>query len=256
MDKQIDLVIAYYNEVSDFPIFIDYINKYNYNLKLYNKGTQLPCMNKLNTNYDVYNIKNIGQHTHTYLYHIINNYDNLSDITIFMLGSAFRDNKKEKKARWLLDNARECSGFMAQHIWLSDKNDYNFELPYYGIFNYNNNNNINSNSQRIITKMIRSDIYPLGKWIQNFLNFNITNKQFYRSNKCMFAVTKDIILKKPLIYWNNLIKQFETKLICRNLEVIHYFERAWICVFIESDKDDKYYKKILNYDKKKYGYLY
>ena len=97
MDKQIDLVIAYYNEVSDFPIFIDYINKYNYNLKLYNKGTQLPNMNKLNTNYDIYNIKNIGQHTHTYLYHIINNYDRLSDIiTIFMLGSGFRDDKKEK----------------------------------------------------------------------------------------------------------------------------------------------------------------
>lgn len=63
---------------------------------IYNKNTQL--------DHDEYNIKpsyvdvdgvklcdlpNIGRESHTYLYHIVNNYDNLADVNIFLQGRPF-----------------------------------------------------------------------------------------------------------------------------------------------------------------------
>jgi hypothetical protein len=244
-----DLVIAYYNEKDDLDIFINYANKYNYNLKLYNKGKNNPILKNINVNYEIKNLKNIGQATHTYLHHIIENYDKLNEITIFMLGSAFRRPKKSDKAYWLLNNANKCNGFMAKHIWLSDKSDFDFELPYYSIIDYNDINK----KKRIKTKMIRANKLPLGNWISKNMNFNLEEKQFYRTNKCMFAVSKKLILKKSLSYYQNLIKQLTFSK--RNLEVIHFFERAWVCVFLEPNKDKEYYEKNLCFDKEKYHYL-
>ena len=209
-----DLVIAYYNEKEYLNTFLAYANKYNYNIILYNKGNSeinAPLPHKIRK------LDNIGQATHTYLYHIIQNYDNLNDITIFMLGSAFRGDKKARKAHWILQNANSCRGFLAQHIWLSDKSDYDFELPYYDIINYNSNR-----LERVKTEMVRANIIPLGKWIESNTEFTLPNKQFYRASKCMFAVTKEVILKKPLSYYKKIIKQLETN--SRNLEVIHFFE--------------------------------
>ena len=40
----------------------------------------------------------------------------------------------------------------------------------------------------------------------------------------------------------------------RNLEVIHYFERSWLCIFVQPDMGIDYYREKLNYDKKKYGF--
>jgi len=34
-------------------------------------------------------IPNIGRETHTYLHHIVNNYDNLADVTVFLQGNPF-----------------------------------------------------------------------------------------------------------------------------------------------------------------------
>ena len=98
--------------------------------------------------------------------------------------------------------------------------------------------------------MIRPSTIPLGNWIIENTGFNLEKKQFYRTNKCMFAVSKRLILKKPLSYYQNLIKQLEFAE--RNLEVIHFFERAWVCIFLEPNKDEKYYQENLFFDKEKY----
>lgn len=251
-----ELVIAYYKEYDSLDNFKMYSEINNYDIHIYNKGgiENNDIINSkfsnFKNNFNLSNLPNIGQATHTYLHHVISNYDNLSDITIFMLGSGFRGEKKAKKAHWILKNANNCNGFLSQHIWLSEKNDYNFELPYYEIFSYKNNN-IQENSQRIKTEMIRAESLPLGKWIENNTHNKLISKRFYRTNKCMFAVKKDVILKKPISYYKNLIKQLESA--NRNLEVIHFFERAWVCVFLEPNKDIEYYREKLTYDIKKYG---
>lgn len=70
MEKQV--VIARYNEN------LDWINQLNLPFVIYNKGeiTNLPSIQ----------LQNIGREAHSYLYHIVNNYNNLADITYFIQG--------------------------------------------------------------------------------------------------------------------------------------------------------------------------
>ena len=68
--EKYEIVIARYNEPIDvwkefYPI-----------VTIYNKG-------KNNLNIDSIELENVGRESHTYLYHIINNWDNLAENTLF-----------------------------------------------------------------------------------------------------------------------------------------------------------------------------
>jgi len=73
------IVIARYNEPIEWTSGIIKLAKYI----IYNKGS------KLDYSLPVIHLPNIGREGHTYLYHIINNYDNLSDYTMFLQGQPF-----------------------------------------------------------------------------------------------------------------------------------------------------------------------
>jgi hypothetical protein len=73
-----EVVVARYNEN------ITWVNKIkNAKITIYNKGTHLP------PEYNEIILPNIGRESHTYLTHVINNYDNLADITVFTQGDPF-----------------------------------------------------------------------------------------------------------------------------------------------------------------------
>lgn len=77
---QKDLVINYYNSLE----FKDLLNEIgdDFNVNIYNKsGIEL---SDLSPNHKQIMVDNIGREGHTYLTHIINNYDNLADLTIFI----------------------------------------------------------------------------------------------------------------------------------------------------------------------------
>jgi hypothetical protein len=76
------IVIARYRENIDW---INYIDTNLYDVFIYNKGTKLH--NILNCN--IIELENKGRETHTYLYHIINNYENLPEKIIFTQANPF-----------------------------------------------------------------------------------------------------------------------------------------------------------------------
>jgi len=80
--KEVCLVVARYNEN------IDWVLAYNDIAIIYNKGPdpELPFQKLIN-------LENIGREGHTYLYHIIKNYENLNKKTIFLQGSPFEHNE-------------------------------------------------------------------------------------------------------------------------------------------------------------------
>jgi hypothetical protein len=71
-----EVVVAYYREN------IEWLgNVKDYKITIYNKSPfNIPNTIKL---------KNVGREMHTYFYHIIENYDNLSDVTFFTQGNPF-----------------------------------------------------------------------------------------------------------------------------------------------------------------------
>lgn len=72
----VDLVIARYNEN------LDWTKSIQYDLHIYNKGGKIPGQ-------IVKELSNIGREAHTYLHHILSNWNNLADITIFCQGDPF-----------------------------------------------------------------------------------------------------------------------------------------------------------------------
>lgn len=71
--RPLDIVVARYNED------ISWTNKYHPNVIIYNKGIE--------TIENSVSLSNVGRESHTYLYHITSNYDNLAERTVFVQGS-------------------------------------------------------------------------------------------------------------------------------------------------------------------------
>ena len=80
----VTLVIARYNENMDW--LNHFLNDSKYTIICYNKGSEL-----LNLSEKISQIRlpNVGREAHTYLYHILTNYDNLTDYTVFVQGNPF-----------------------------------------------------------------------------------------------------------------------------------------------------------------------
>lgn len=74
------LIISYYNSLE----FLDLISeiKNDFNFFIYNKSSEL--LNNLSINRIEIKCENIGREGYTYINHIINNYDNLNDINVFI----------------------------------------------------------------------------------------------------------------------------------------------------------------------------
>ena len=85
--KKIDLVIARYNESLDW--LKDYADKKFNKIYVYNKGaTPVKCPLKPLDGEVIYsNLLNVGRCDHTYIHHIIKNYNSLGDVTLFIKGS-------------------------------------------------------------------------------------------------------------------------------------------------------------------------
>jgi hypothetical protein len=84
MDKQI--VVCRYNEDISWTDSLD-------NVIIYNKGE------KIDSKHKVVNLPNLGMFHGSQLYHIIENYDNLADVTIFLQGWPF-DGVFETYNKW------------------------------------------------------------------------------------------------------------------------------------------------------------
>lgn len=212
-----EIVISRFNENLEW---INNLSINNYNITIYNKGQNNNFINHSNIK-KVVNLQNVGRESHTYLYHIINNYDNLADITVFSPGSCddIYKNIKIKRLINLINNHKK-----AIFIYDIDTKNIKDDLYDFSINNYSstnkNNNNLNSEY-----KLEKADIHPYGKWYEKYFGNIIIEKLTYNG---IFSVAKEDILQHPKIYYEELIKQLSNS---SNPEVGHYFERSWAAIF-------------------------
>lgn len=216
--SNIDIIISRYNE-DLLWMLEDPFNQFQY--IVYNKGD--------NDNFEktyvkqIININNVGRNDHTYLYHLVNNYDNLNDIIVFLPGSINMSYKKEKAVKLLNKikyNNYKTAIFIARFLSKGVLNEfYNFTLDKWSasdVQNYIKNNE---------TELYPSNIKPFGKW---FL-FNLGNitVNFYQYHG-IFSVDKKDIIKHKKIRYEKLLNQL---MVSSNPEVGHYIERSWPAIF-------------------------
>jgi hypothetical protein len=224
MNKNIQIVVAKYNENTD------YLNKepfIKYSQIVYDKG----CKYKDITIYapDTQRrwtyLENEGRESHTYLYHIIKNYDNLADVTIFLPGSCLSELKKwqTNKTIQLVEESRK-SVFVSSEL-VGDVKDhaYNWCIDDYdGIVKENHIDGRNSIKKNKITI---ADIRPFGKWFEYEFGDLHTHILCYRG---IFALSREHIRQHSKKYYKDLIKYLSGS---PNPEYGHYFERAWLAIF-------------------------
>ena len=198
-----DIVVAKYNENLDWVNNIALPNKKINKIFIYCKNEDIyPISNKkIIFNY----LKNIGRESHTYLHHIINNYNNLSEKIIFT------------QAKYT-DHASFDDFFINDYVSIFRKIKmtlFNFCIDnYYGKLEKNPEN------------------LKLGEWIIKYIEKDdvyFVNKygRYVKFGAC-FTVHRNDIHSRSLDYYKQMIKQLENS---HNPEVGHFFERSWYYIF-------------------------
>jgi len=216
--KPVELVIARYNEN------LEWLNNApfrKYPVIIYNKGVN-NNFNAESKDVRIEKLQNVGKCDHTYLYHIINNYDNLADVTVFLPGSAHMKEKMKKTKRImneLENNNNNNSVFLGSSMNDVKTQLYNFKLDEWKT---SNKENFNQNHE---SKLYLAYKRPFGKWFES--KFGSIQIQHVSYGGIM-AISKQHILQHSKNYYQTLIKELDNH---SNPEAGHYIERSWEAVF-------------------------
>lgn len=217
MFKYIEIVVARYNEdlswIKEYPF-----NHHYFNYTIYNKGTNQDFIKP--SAYRVIQLPNVGRCDHTYLYHIVSNYNNLAPVTVFLPGSIQLENKKNLAIKLIQHvlNAKNAVflGFKSKNI---KKYFEKFKLDSWSASDPNNL--INNNDSRLEPALLR----PYGKWYQHFFGNTIVQKYCFLG---IFSINKLDIIKHDINRYKQLLNAVSRH---SNPEVGHYIERSWGAIF-------------------------
>lgn len=190
-----EIIVARYNED------LSWLKKHQHLLTIYDKG------NKLN-NFTI-NIDNVGRESHTYLYHIINNWDNLPSRLFFVQGR-INDHYLYPFNFYLLSNYHlvinlSCKRTNCENGW---------------------GHLIIKDSK--YSKVKRSDL-SFGEWWDRYVKKNKPLlKDFRWSPGGIFSVSRDLINSNSKEYYQHLLESLSHS---SNPEEGHYMERSWYYIF-------------------------
>ena len=150
------------------------------------------------SNMIINDLPNIGRETHTYLHHIINNYDSLPEVTIFLPGSADASNKWNKTiniCKYAIENMKSV---LIYDSYMNIKKLYSFTMEEYA--STNEENSKKNNNPEIELASTR----PYGLWYEKwFPNININ----YVSYNCIIAIHRNHIYNRSKSFYEELIKE-------------------------------------------------
>ena len=182
---QKDLVINYYDSL-EFKDLLKEIGD-DFNVNIYNKSDVE--LIDLSSNYKQIISENIGREGHTYLTHIINNYDNLADLTIFMQDDFYNH--------------------LFRISYFKDKLNENIDKPFYQYpCSWRVGDGHSTISRTIINGFIDLFTMPNNYAVREFAeNFNLHLPNEYTTETCAhFFVSKENILKHSKEKYINILE--------------------------------------------------
>lgn len=230
-DLNIEFVIARYNEDVDFLLHNEFINRPIY---LYNKGPKINNPSIINAkNIKIIKLPNVGKCDHTYLYHIVNNYNDLADLTVFLPASYYYMDYKRIVANKIISKSVKNNKpyFPAKRFNRSNyKELYNFKLNEYKT-SFNANLVLKEKNKNY--DMVLSKVRPYGRWIESIFDINNNNNNnIYKCNYVIywgiFSAKKDMLKKYDIDIYKKLLSYVDKDI---NPEAGHYIERIWAPIF-------------------------
>lgn len=167
-------------------------------------------------------IPNIGRESHTYLHHIVHNWEKgFPDVTIFLIGSSCRDEYKTNQMNAVLDKVTETGNSVFIGFETDPESLSNFKIDeWHGI------------------KMdVVEDERPYSRWAEKYVKKDMS--PIYTWNG-IFAVHRNHVLNNTKEYYQNLLNSFPDS---PNPEIGHFLERAWPQIFGPLPKECMYLTK-------------
>ena len=217
INKPLDVVIAHYKED------LSWVDKYlpeNCRIFIYSKSDMIPnCKRK----YIHKVLKNVGREGHTFLYHIINNYDkkNLRENIIFTCGSINLIYKKIILLILLKNIGKyKFNGLLSNTNYLINKIDLdgNNKMLKNGYCSSNKYNKHKDCSLKV--KKFRNI-----NEFADFFGLNIKTK----SKLGVFIIKTNLIYNRPKSYYQKMIKYLDH---ADNTMNGHFLENSWYTIFI------------------------
>ena len=216
------IIIARYNEN------LDWLYKYQeFKILVYNKGSYCN-FKKANK---IINLPNIGRESHTWLHHIVTNYDDLDEVNIFLQGR--------------IDDLGKLA-YKDVNKYYSECKYRGFSVSRFGIlgpFHWNKNLSLERNpkySKKLKNKSLYEPKTSFKKLAKTFMHkipiFTVT------SYGGCFAVSKDLIRQYDLRFYKELLN-----ILSKNENPIegHYMERLWCYLFTKNKYILKALKDVL-----------
>lgn len=221
----VDIVISRYAEDLSWlcmPNIKKYLVDHQYKTRIiiYNKGDDDVSISHIPNNVEVViqKLPNVGRCDHTYLYHMVANYNSLADVTIFLPGSVNMPHKEAKTiATTFAAYEKMNTAFVCFPTNL--QSHYNFTLDEW-LSSDNTNRTKNTNPE-----MKKSEIRPFGKWYETMFG---DVELSYLCLSGIFAVSKNDIHHCTFETLQDLLSQLDDH---NNPEVGHYVERSWTTIF-------------------------
>ena len=197
--KDYEFVIAHYDEK------LDWLAPIANHTHVYHKGTDLrpPPTLKL---YAWEKLPNVGRESHSYLYHIINNYETLPEYTVFLQG--------EGTGGYCFDTPKDYINNIKNNIVCRRFGSYSSwgRINHWGKWL----DDLNSGKMRKAKG-------TLGEFFHELFGFSHPDTFAFCPAGC-FAATRDMIRKHPVEFYKKAMSLIDDH---PNPEEGHYFERLW-----------------------------
>ena len=200
--------------ISRFDEDLSWLKKYNYyNIFVYNKGNSIKNEDFKN----IIKLKNVGRESHTWLYHIVKNYNNLNEINIFLQGR--------------IDDLG-CMAYKNPQKYIKKINKYGFAASRYGLLgplHWSYNVGI-ENDERYRKAWLNKEISRSEVGFRKFSKKLFPNIPYFVSTSYggCFAVKKANIHRHNIEFYENLLKILSKD---KNPIEGHYLERLWCYIF-------------------------
>ena len=208
-------VVARYNEE------IEWIKAFpGHRIIIYNKGSEAPILDSCD--YEINMLPNIGREAHTYLHHIVHNYNIIREhpdrVTFFTQGSVIDHGHTKSSIDRMMDEARRC-GFSDSMADTHQIDPIHQPVESFRILRYKD-------------KDLLANRYneSFGTWFERCLQQRVPCRaQFKWIVGAIFAVRNDVITRHSQHFYEGLLGEIQEDHAAP--EVAHFFERSWYYIF-------------------------
>ena len=207
--KEVEMVIARYEES------IHWTSQYKHLRTIYNKGSPLP------ERYQSITLPNVGRESHTYLTHIVKNWDNLAKLTFFTQGQMSHNHYPYHLPLYLLHNQPILLNLREKGIEFRNRPG--------GFLQHRK-----KWKQEYQSGKMKVAELPFDQWWEKYLhNTPPPYSQLLWSHGAIFSVHRNLIKQRPKEDYQQLLDCVSHHV---NPEEGHYLERCWFYLFTTKGK--------------------